>query len=256
VNLLQVAAGIAASDIAASDIAAAAEAGAAEVAAHGHAVLPMVVLGVIMVATYVVIAFEWLDKSLAAMLGALTAVVAAISFGLFPTPEGARGPYAHVHEIVGHELGVIGVLIGTSILVEVASHSGLFHFIAVKIVKRTQGDPRRLFLFLVLLTMVFVTFLTIAPGTLIVVSLALVVTRSLDINPRPYILSVAIVANSAALVTLASGICTLMLATASQLPYLDFFRVTTPMAFISAGIAYFVLLRFYGHLLTAPGTAT
>lgn len=217
--------------------------------------LPMIVLGAIMVATYVAIAFEWLHKSLAAMLGALLAVVAALAFGLFPeSAPGAQDAYKYVHHIVGHELGVLGVIVGTSILVDVASHSGLFHFIAVKIVKQTGGDPKRLFLFITLLTLAFVTFLTIAPGTLIVVSLALVVTKALDIPPKPYILSVAIVANSGALVTLASGICTLMLATASGLPYVSFFKVTTPMAFATAAIAYFVLQRIYGKLLVAPGT--
>lgn len=222
---------------------------------HEPSVLPMVVLGLIMTATYVVIAFEWLHKSLAAMLGALAAVIAALAFDLFPVPAGEAYAYKHVHHIVGHELGVIGVIIGTSILVDVASHSGLFHFIAVLIVKRTGGDPKRLFLFITLLTMAFVTFLTIAPGSLIVVSLALVVTKALDLNPRPYVMSVAIVANSAALTTLASGICTLMLATASGLPYVSFFRVTTPMAFISAAIAYFVLQRFYAADFAGTGTA-
>ena len=31
-----------------------------------------------------------------------------------------------------------------SILVAIAGHSGLFHFVAVKLVKMTRGDPRRL----------------------------------------------------------------------------------------------------------------
>lgn len=215
----------------------------------------MVVLGLIMVATYVLIAFELVHKSLAAMLGALFAVVAALAFDLFPVPPGESYAYKHVHHIVGHELGVLGVIIGTSILVDVASHSGLFHFVAILIVKRTGGDPKRLFLFVGLLTMAFVTFLTIAPGTLIVVSLALVVTKALDFNPRPYVMSVALIANSAALTTLASGICTLMLASASGLSYVSFFRVTTPMAFISGGIAYFVLSKFYATELRATGDA-
>ncbi|MFN7131073.1 MAG: SLC13 family permease [Myxococcales bacterium] len=218
------------------------------------AILPMVVLGTIMVATYAVIAFEKLHKSLAAMLGAIVAVIAALAFGLFPHLPGTRNPYGVVHHIIGHELGVLGVIIGTSILVDVVSKSGLFHFIAVKIVKRTQGDPKKLFFFVTLLTMVFVTLLTIAPGSLIVVSLALVVAKSLALNPKPYVMSVAIVANSAALTTLASGICTLMLGSAANLPYVSFFRVTTPMAFITAGIAFFLLQRFYGGLLTATGT--
>lgn len=224
--------------------------GAVEIATQAPRILPMVVLGAIMVVTYGVIALEWLNKSLAAMLGAIAAVTAALAFGLFPGAE----PYKHVHAIVGHELGVLGVIVGTSILVDVASHSGLFHFIAVKIVKKTDGDPKRLFFFVALLTMVFVTFLTIAPGTLIVVSLTLVVTKALDIDPKPYILLVAIVANSGALTTLASGICTLMLATASGLPYVSFFQVTTPMGVATAAIAYFMLRRFYRAQITAPGT--
>ncbi|NLY93137.1 MAG: transporter [Myxococcales bacterium] len=227
---------------------------AASTAQSEPALLPMIVLGTIMVATYVVVAFEWMHKSIAAMVGAAAAVIAALAFGLFPVHDGERMAYTHVHHIIGHELGVIGVIIGTSILVDVASHSGLFHFVAVKIVKLTKGDPNRLFLYITLLTIFFVTFLTIAPGSLIVVSLALVVTKALDINPRPYVMSVAIVANSGALMTLASGICTLMLATASGLPYASFFKVTTPMAFISAAIAYYFIRRFYKEALVAPGT--
>lgn len=219
------------------------------------AVLPMVVLGLIMVGTYALIAFEVLHKSLAAMLGAIVAVVVAMGFGLFETPVGAKRPFDAVHDIIGHEIGVLGVLIGTSILVEVASQSGLFHFVAMKIVKRTGGDPGRLFLFITVLTVVFVTFLTIAPGSLIVASLALVVTKSLDINPKPYIMSVALAANSGALVTLASGICTLMLATASGLSYGSFFRVTTPIAVLSALVVYFVLRHRYKDLLVAAGSA-
>jgi len=219
------------------------------------AVLPMVVLGLIMVGTYALIAFEVLHKSLAAMLGAIVAVVVAMGFGLFETPVGAKRPFDAVHDIIGHEIGVLGVLIGTSILVEVASQSGLFHFVAMKIVKRTGGDPGKLFLFITVLTVVFVTFLTIAPGSLIVASLALVVTKSLDINPKPYIMSVALAANSGALVTLASGICTLMLATASGLSYGSFFRVTTPIAVLSALVVYFVLRHRYKDLLVAAGSA-
>ncbi len=230
---------------------------AASSAAHGDgpkAVMPMVVLGGIMVITYAIIAFEWLQKSLAAMLGAIVAVIASLAFGLYQTPPGGNRPFDQVHEIVGHEIGILGVLIGTSILVDVSSRSGLFHFIAVKIVKTTRGDATKLFFFITLLSVVFVTFLTIAPGSLIVVSLALVVTKSLNLDPRPYVMSVAITANSGALVTLASGICTLMLATASGLPYTSFFKVTTPMAFISAAVAYVIIKRHYGHLLRQDGT--
>jgi Na+/H+ antiporter NhaD/arsenite permease-like protein len=231
---------------------------ASTVAAGGEAaavkpVLPMVVLGLIMTATYVVIAFELLHKSLAAMLGAIAAVAADMVFKVFHA-EGGRSAYSRaVHDIIGHDLGVIGVLVGTSVLVDIASRSGLFHFLAVKIVKQTRGNLDALHTAIALATLLFVTVLTITPGTLIMVSLVLVVTKELALDPKPYILTVAICANSGALVTFASGMCTLMLGTAGNLAYLDFFRVTTPLAFLSALIAFSVLRKLYANSLHSEG---
>ncbi|MEE9391464.1 MAG: SLC13 family permease [Planctomycetota bacterium] len=203
------------------------------------ALLPMFVIGGIMVATYIAIAFELVHKSLAAIGGAVVAVGAAMALGLYP-----HG-YESVHLTIGHDLGVLGVLLGTSILVEIAGHSGLFHFISVKIVKRTKGCPKKLFLYIGALTVVFCTFLTIAPGTLIMVTLALAVTKELKYDPKPYVMLVAITANSGALVTFASGICTMMVGSKANLAYVDFFRVTTPIAIISAIIAYYILRYLY-----------
>jgi len=221
---------------------AAADAGASDVV---KPFLPMIVLGAIMTVTFVAIAFDWLHKSVAALAGAITAVSAAMFMGVFKDSEGHSAYDRAVHDIIGHDIGVIGVIIGTSVLVEIVGRSGLFHFLAVKIVKQTKGDPGKLLFLLMLATMVFVTFLTIAPGTLIMVSLTLVVTRELNLPAKPYIIAVAIVANSGALMTFASGICTLMLGTAGRLPYVQFFYVSTPMALISGWIAYEVIRRFY-----------
>lgn len=224
-------------------------------------VLAMVLLGLIMVATYAAIAFEWLHKSVAALLGALLAVGTALMLNLFRAKTAVghdpESPYDKaVHDVIGHDLSVIGVLVGTSILVEIASRSGLFHFLAIRIVKMTKGDPTKLFLYICAATVLFVTFLTIAPGTMIMVSLVLVVTRELDLDPKPYILAVALSANSGALMTLASGVCTLMLGTAGNIPYMHFFVVSTPMALISASVVYFYLKRHYASSLQAKGDAT
>lgn len=214
-------------------------------------ILPMIVLGTIMTLTYLAIAFDWLNKSLAAMLGAMLCVAFALGMGVFKDEAGHSAYDKAVHDIIGHDIGVIGVIVGTSVLVEIVGRSGLFHFIAIKIVKWTLGEPRLLLIAISAATVVFVTFLTIAPGTLIMVTLALVVTKELDLNPRPYVMCVALCANSGALMTFASGICTLMLGTAGNLAYSDFFRVTTPFALISAFIAWLVVSWFYRSSLTS-----
>ncbi len=232
-----------------------AEAAAPPVAAVIKPVLPMIILGIIMTMTYVAIAFDWLNKSLAAMLGALLCVATALAMGVFKD-EAGHSAYDHaVHDVIGHDIGVIGVIIGTSVLVEIASRSGLFHFIAIKIVKFTKGEPWLLLAAIAAATVLFVTFLTIAPGTLIMVSLALVVTKELELDPKPYILTIALCANSGALMTFASGICTLMLGTAGNLAYADFFRVTTPLALVTAVIAWAVVSRMYRTSLKSAMTA-
>ncbi len=217
----------------------------------GTAILPMVLIGAVLVATFVLIATERMDKTLAAMLGAVIAVALALVLGVF----GGKRPYQQVHDFIHHDLGVIGVIVGTSIVVAIASESGLFHFMAVRIVKLTRGDPRKLLPGIMAVTVGFVTFLTIAPGVLIMASLVLVITKALDDDPRPYIIAVAIGANSGALMTFASGIPTLMIGTSARIPYVQFLIISAPLALLSALLAYFVIGFFYRRTLSAAGPA-
>ena len=99
----------------------------------GQAVMPMVLIGFVLVVTFVFIAFDWLHKTIAALLGAIVAVALDVF--------GGEKPYLRVHDFVHHDLGVIGVIIGTSIVVAIASESGLFHFIAIRLVKLTVASP-------------------------------------------------------------------------------------------------------------------
>ncbi|MFK7740241.1 MAG: SLC13 family permease [Planctomycetota bacterium] len=210
--------------------------------------LPMAVLGIVMLATYALIATGRLHKLTAALCGAIVCVLVGLLFGVLHE-------YEEVHAVLAKDIGVLGVIVGTSILVDVAGKSGLFQFLAVKIAKKAKGDPQRLFTSLVILTVLFVSLLTIAPGTLIVVSLSLVLCRTLQLDPKPYLVGVAICANSGALVTFASGICTLMVGSAAKLPYAHFFLVSTPMALATAAVAWWVVKRFYrDRLIADPAT--
>jgi Na+/H+ antiporter NhaD/arsenite permease-like protein len=217
--------------------------------ASGVGTLPMAVLGIAMLGTYALIATGKLHKVTAALCGAIVCTILGLVFGVLHK-------YEEIHQVLAKDIGVLGVIVGTSILVDVAGKSGLFQFLAVKIAKKAKGDPKKLFSSLIVLTVLFVSLLTIAPGTLIVVSLSLVLCRTLNLEPKPYLVGVAISANSGALVTFASGICTLMVGSAAKLPYGHFFIVSTPMAIATAVVAWLVVGRFYKKDLTAdPSTA-
>jgi Na+/H+ antiporter NhaD/arsenite permease-like protein len=85
--------------------------------------------------------------------------------------------------------------------------------------------------------------LTIVPAMLILCSLVLVICRSLNYNPKPFLLSVAICANSGAIVTFASGLPNIMIGTVARIPYVHFLIVSAPYAVISFIMAI-AMLRF------------
>ncbi|MBX3398823.1 MAG: hypothetical protein KF873_08790 [Gemmataceae bacterium] len=65
-----------------------AEAATAPVPEVVKPVLPMLVLGGIMTLTYVAIGFDWMNKCLAALLGALLCVSFALGMGVFKDEAG------------------------------------------------------------------------------------------------------------------------------------------------------------------------
>ncbi len=221
----------------------------APIADGANPLLPMVLIGGVLLVTFVAIAFELVHKSLAALAGAIGAVVIALVLGVFSADQG----YEAVHGFIAHDLNVIGVIVGTSILVGIAARSGLFHFLAIKLVKLTGGRPALLLPAVLAATIGFVTFLTIAPGVLIMTSLVLVITRELDYPPVPYIMTVAIGANSGALMTFASGIPTLMIGTSAGIPYVHFLLVSLPLALLSAVVAFGVIRWSYRSQLVPAG---
>ncbi|MBW3542229.1 MAG: ArsB/NhaD family transporter [Planctomycetes bacterium] len=195
----------------------------------------MVLFALGMLLTYVGVAWERFHKTVAALVGATVLLAAALALDLFP--------YKHIYEILAKDLNIFGVIIGTGILVDITGKSGLFHFLAMLIVRATGGRAGALYLAICGLTFAFVALLTIVPAMLILSSLVLVICRSLDYDPKPFLLSVAICANSGAIVTFASGLPNIMIGTAAGIPYVHFLMVSAPYAVVSLLIAL-VVLRF------------
>lgn len=206
---------------------------AAEPAARAPAWV-MILFAIGMLATYVGVAVDSFHKTVAALLGAVVLVPLALMLGVLPK-------YDAVYEILSHDLNIFGVIIGTGILVDVTGRSGLFHFLSIQMVKATGGRATALYFAICTLTFLFVAVLTIVPAMLILSSLVLVICRKLDYPPKPFLLSVAICANSGAVVTFASGLPNIMIGTQAGIPYVHFLMVSAPYALISFFIALAVL---------------
>jgi Na+/H+ antiporter NhaD/arsenite permease-like protein len=219
-------------------------------AAATHAASPpwvMALFALGMLLTYIGVAYERFHKTVAALLGAGVLTFLGLKLRVFEYPE--------IYEFIKGDLNVFGVIIGTGILVGVTGQSGLFHFLGMLIVRATGGRAGLLFFSICCLTFAFVTVLTIVPATLIICSLVMVICRSLHYSPKPFLLAVAICANSGAIVTFASGLPNIMIGTAAGIPYVQFLMVSAPFAVLSFVLAIVVLRFAFRHELPWRQTA-
>jgi Na+/H+ antiporter NhaD/arsenite permease-like protein len=120
------------------------------------------------------------------------------------------------------ELDIIGLLIGTFIMSKVAEEVGLFEFVAIRFLKASEGEPYRLFLFFSILIVVISALLNNLVAMVLVSSLTIVACKDLDLDPKPYILAEAILANLGGLVTLVSSVPNILVGVAAGISFLDF----------------------------------
>lgn len=208
----------------------------------------MILFAVGMLLTYVGVAVDSFHKTVAALTGAVVLTTLALLLDVLPE-------YESVYEILSHDLNIFGVIIGTGILVDVTGKSGLFHFLSILIVRATGGQATPLYFAICGLTFVFVAVLTIVPAMLILSSLVLVICRALDYQVKPFLLAVAICANSGAIVTFASGLPNIMIGTQAGIPYVHFLMVSAPYAVVSFLIAAAMMRFFFRNDLPWKQTA-
>ncbi|MFX3622882.1 MAG: ArsB/NhaD family transporter [Ectobacillus sp.] len=157
--------------------------------------------------TYGIIISEKINRAVIALLGAALMVI----FGIVDLHT------AFTHHI---EWGTITLLIGMMILVNITSKSGVFQYVAIKSAKSAKGNPIRILIILSLLTAFGSAFLDNVTTVLLVVPVTLSITRILNVNPVPYLMSEVIFSNIGGTATLIGDPPNIMIGSANK--HLDF----------------------------------
>lgn len=169
--------------------------------------LTFVALGIFAVA-FAFIVFEVWDKSLIALFGAMLMVIVGI---LSP------------HEaILAIEFETIFLLLAMMILVNIASKSGIFEWLNVRIASLTKGNPIYIFLFFSLLTAVFSAFLDNVTTVILIVPLTIQLVRGMGKDPKPYIFAEIIFSNIGGGLTLIGDPPNIIIGGSTGLSFLDF----------------------------------
>jgi Na+/H+ antiporter NhaD/arsenite permease-like protein len=143
--------------------------------------------------------------------------------------------------------GVIAIILGSSLFVDVVSRSGLFTWIAIKLTKASRGDPLLLLVSYSVMTVVFSALLNNVTAMLIVGSLTAVSLDRLGRNELllGFLITEGLLTNVGGLLTLISSVPNIIVGQAAGIHFAEFFLVAGPyVAVATMGTVAVAALRF------------
>ncbi|MGE0491077.1 MAG: SLC13 family permease [Vulcanimicrobiota bacterium] len=198
-----------------------------------------IVFGILLALILLIMSLEVVDKSIVTMIGAMVCLGLAYSpwFELITHDKGGHGQAPFYISTI--DWSTIGVIIGTSIFVEIASRSGIFTWSALRLTKSSGGDPFRLLLLYSLLTVLFSAFLNNVTAMIIVGSLTVVSCRKLELQPLPFLFTEGLLTNVGGLLTLISSIPNIIVGTTANISFMRFVLLAAPYTFLAAVVTVF-----------------
>ena len=154
--------------------------------------------------------------------------------------------FGEVHLPDGHDVdlpiyipaidwGVITIILGASLFVEVTSRSGVFSWIAIKLTRQSGGDPWWLLMYYGVLTVVFSAVLNNVTAMIIIGSLTTVSLKKLNRNDLllGFLLTEGLLTNVGGLLTLISSVPNIIVGKAAGIGFVKFFLVASPYVVVA-----------------------
>ena len=162
----------------------------------------------IFMATYVFIILEKFDRTIVACLGAFLMILLNIINQGFA-----------IREI---DFNTLGLLIGMMILVMITKRSGIFEYIAIKLVKIAKGNPVKIIVLLSFATGVMSALLDNVTTILLIIPITLSIADDLNINPIPFMITEVFASNVGGTATLIGDPPNIIIGSAVGLTFSDF----------------------------------
>jgi Na+/H+ antiporter NhaD/arsenite permease-like protein len=144
--------------------------------------------------------------------------------------------------------GVIAIILGSSLFVDVTAKSGLFTWIALRLTKASKGDPLILLVAYGAMTVVFSAVLNNVTAMIIVGSLTGVSLRRLGISDRllGFLLIEGFLTNVGGLLTLISSVPNIIVGNAAGISFASFFIRAAPYVVVATAVTIGLGAKFFG----------
>lgn len=193
-------------------------------------ILVQILSVIVFIITMVLIATEWIDRIYASLLAAAAMLII-----------GAITPDEVLHLI---DIEILGVIAGMMLLVNGAERSGIFNWVAVKILKASKSP--KMFTFNLLLFTAFLSMILNNIGAMLIsASITITMTRALKMKPEMLLIFQAIVANLGGMILLMSSIPNIIIAIEGGIPFLEFSYNIAPLGIILFMVTILIFFRFY-----------
>ena len=153
----------------------------------------------ILLAVYLIISFEWMHRTLAALLGAVLVLFISYTFGSF---DKSYYILSFGDAIGAIDLNVIFLLLGMMIFVGVLKKTGMFQFLAYKAYSWARGNVFVLSFVLQFITAVISAFLDNVTTMLLVIPVTIEIAVTLKVHPLNFLIPQAFASNVGGTATL------------------------------------------------------
>ena len=143
----------------------------------------------------------------------------------------------------------LGIIIGMMIFTIIAKESGIFQYLALKVIKYSKGNPLILLITLSLLAGFLSSILDEITTLLFLANITLAITYILGISPLPFLISEIIFANIGGLATYIGTPVDIMIGSAANLNFYDFIYHMTPISLILITVNIFYLINLFKDTL-------
>jgi len=174
---------------------------------------------IVFILAYVLIAFELLHRTVAAMLGAIIMLVISYTIGTI-NPE--YHIFSFESAIFSIDMNVVFLLMGMMIIVGVLKHTGVFQWCAYISYKMAKGKVFVLSVYLMIFTAVASAFLDNVTTMLLLTGVAIEISISLGINPLHMLIPLVLASNVGGTATLIGDPPNIMIGSYAGLTFMDF----------------------------------
>jgi Na+/H+ antiporter NhaD/arsenite permease-like protein len=149
------------------------------------------------------------------------------------------------------DYNTIGLLVAMMIIVMIMRRTGIFEYLGIRMVKASKADPFRLLIMLNITTGVLSAFLDNVTTILLILPIALSVTKELGVEPVPYIISAVFASNVGGTATLIGDPPNIMIGSQTGLNFVDFLVNDAVIAFPILFLTSFLFAFIYRKSLVA-----